>query len=196
MQSQHISAKSKIRKALVTLMLQKPFETITISDITQQARVNRSTYYYHYYKKEEILEEVVKKSAHDLIESMKAPYEKGSEFQINDSVLPSTLTLFEHVHEYRCYYQALLTNESGLKFQNEFIKILKEFLENATTSLYKETGNSIIDQRIFNSYQAYSTLGMIRQWIEDEFHQTPQYMAEQVTNILYMKMEKVYFNFS
>lgn len=196
MQSRHISAKSKIRKALVTLMLQKPFETITISDITHQAHVNRSTYYYHYYMKEEILEEVVKKSAHDLIASMKAPYEKGSEFQINDSILPSTLTLFEHVHEYRYYYQALLTNENSLNFQNEFIKILKGFLENATANFYKETGDSIIDQRIYNSYQAYATLGIIKQWTEDEFHQPPQYMAEQLTNILYMKMDKVYFNFS
>lgn len=196
MQSRHISAKSKIRKALVTLMLQKPFETITISDITYQARVNRSTYYYHYYKKEEILEEVVKKSAHDLIVSMEAPYENGSEFQINDSVLPSTLTLFEHVHQHRYYYEALLRKENSLNFQNEFTRILKGYLEKATTNFYKETGDSSIDQNVYTSYQAYAVLGMIKQWIEDGFHHSPQYMAEQLTNFLYMKMDKFHFNFT
>lgn len=196
MHSRHISAKSKIRKALVTLMLRKPFETITISDITLQARVNRSTYYYHYYKKEEILEEVVKRSAYDLLAAMKAPYQSGSEFQIDESVLPSTLTLFEHVHQHQYYYQVLLTNENSLNFQNEFTKILKGFLENATTNIYKETGDSLIDQNIFTSYQAYAVLGMIKQWIEGEFLHSPQYMAEQLTNILYLKVDKVYFNFS
>lgn len=196
MQSRHISAKSKIRKALVTLMLQKPFETITISDITYQARVNRSTYYYHYYKKEEILEEVVKKSAHDLISSMKIPYESGSEFRINNSVLPSTLTLFEHVYQYRYYYQALLTNENSLTFQNEFTKILKGFMENATANLFKENDDSLIDQNIYTSYQAYAVLGMIKQWIEDEFQQSSQYMAEQLTKTLYMRMDKFHFNFT
>ncbi|TWT25796.1 TetR/AcrR family transcriptional regulator [Planomicrobium sp. CPCC 101110] len=196
MQRQHSSAKSKIQKALVTLMLKKPFETITISDITLHARVNRSTYYYHYYRKEEILEEVVKKSAHDLVAAMKAPYLSGSEFLINDSVLPSTQTLFEHVHQYRYYYQALLTKEKSLNFQNEFIKILKEFLENAITNIYKGNGDSLIDQGIFTSYQAYAVLGMLKQWIEDEFQQSPQYMAEQLTNILYLKVDKVHFNFT
>lgn len=196
MQSRHISAKSKIRKALVTLMLQKPFKTITISDITYQARVNRSTYYYHYYKKEEILEEVVKSSAHDLVAAMKAPYQSGSEFQINDSVLPSTLTLFDHVHQYRYYYQALLTNENSLNFQNEFTKILKDFNEKATANLFKENDDSFIDQNIYTSYQAYAVLGMIKQWIEDEFQQSPQYMAEQLTKILYMRMDKFHFNFA
>ncbi|MGI2328185.1 TetR/AcrR family transcriptional regulator [Planococcus sp. YIM B11945] len=196
MQRQHSSAKSKIQKALVTLMLKKSFETITISDITLQARINRSTYYYHYYKKEEILEEVVKRSIHDLAAAMKAPYQRGSEFLINDSVLPSTLTLFEHIHHHRYYYQALLTNEKSLYFQNEFIEVLKGFLENGTTNTYKETGDSLIDQGIFTSYQAYAVLGMLKQWNEDEFQQSPQYMAEQLTNILYLKVDKVCFNFT
>ena len=196
MKSQHISAKSKIQKALVTLMLQKSFETITISDITLQARVNRSTYYYHYYKKEEILEEVVNRSARDLIVAMKVPYDSGSEFLINDSVLPSTLKLFEHVHHHRYYYQALLTNENSLNFQNEFIRILKGFMENEVTNIYKQKGDSLIDQDIFTSYQAYAVLGMIKQWIKDKFNQSPQFMAEQLTNILYLKIDRVYFNFT
>lgn len=196
MQSQHVSAKSKIQKALVTLMLQKSFEKISISDITLQARVNRSTYYYHYYKKEEILEAVVNRAAHDLVGAMKAPYPNGSEFLINDSVLPSTLKLFEHVHHHRDYYQALLTNERSLNFQNEFIAVLKEFLGNGITNIYKENGDSSINQSIFISYQAYAVLGMLKQWIEDEFHQSSQFMAEQLTNILYLKVDKVHFNFT
>ena len=41
--------------ALVALMQEKPFETITIQDVLDRAHVSRSTFYSHYSDKDDLL---------------------------------------------------------------------------------------------------------------------------------------------
>ena len=41
--------------ALITLMQEKPFETITVQDVLDRARVGRSTFYSHYSDKDDLL---------------------------------------------------------------------------------------------------------------------------------------------
>lgn len=47
--------RAALAQALFVLILQKPYETITIQDITDQADLNRATFYLHYSSKEELL---------------------------------------------------------------------------------------------------------------------------------------------
>src|ERR1051326_3657931 len=41
--------------ALVALMQEKPFETITVQDVLDRAQVSRSTFYLHYSDKDDLL---------------------------------------------------------------------------------------------------------------------------------------------
>ncbi len=50
-----LRSKRLIREALVTMMRQKPFEKITITDIVKTADINRGTFYAHYKDTEEVL---------------------------------------------------------------------------------------------------------------------------------------------
>ena len=53
-----IRYKNLIRNALLSLMTEKPFEKITITDIVNRADINRGTFYAHYRSTDEVLEKI------------------------------------------------------------------------------------------------------------------------------------------
>lgn len=56
-ESKYFNTAVKFDKALLSLLEQKPFEYITISEICGKAGVNRSTFYLHYENTTDLLEE-------------------------------------------------------------------------------------------------------------------------------------------
>ena len=44
--------------------------------------------------------------------------------------------------------------------------------------------NPTINIELFSNFQAHAILGMIIEWINDDFHYSPDYMAEQLIEIL------------
>ena len=60
-----------LQQALMELTVEKGFDTITVSDITARAEVNRSTFYRHYLDKYDLLEKLMDE-AYELI-SLETP---------------------------------------------------------------------------------------------------------------------------
>ena len=59
-ESKYFNTAVKFDKALLSLLEQKPFEYITISEICTKAGVNRSTFYLHYENTSDLLAETTK----------------------------------------------------------------------------------------------------------------------------------------
>ena len=53
-----LRSKRLIREALITMMREKPFEKITITDIVKTADINRGTFYAHYKDIGEVLSSI------------------------------------------------------------------------------------------------------------------------------------------
>ncbi len=58
--------KKAFNQALFTLLDQKTFQQITITDIVTEADVNRGTFYKHYRDKEELLDSIIEEILMDL----------------------------------------------------------------------------------------------------------------------------------
>ena len=56
-ESKYFNTAVRFNKALLSLLEQKPFEYITISEICKRAEVNRSTFYLHYENTGDLLKE-------------------------------------------------------------------------------------------------------------------------------------------
>ena len=57
--------RSVIRQSLLTLMQQKPFAKITVTEICRLSEINRGTFYLHYYDLEDVLDDVIKEMIRD-----------------------------------------------------------------------------------------------------------------------------------
>ena len=64
-----IRSKTLIRSALVSLMQEKPFEKITITDIVRKADINRGTFYAHFKDSREVLERIRADALHEMEEA-------------------------------------------------------------------------------------------------------------------------------
>lgn len=59
-ESKYFNTAVKMNKALISLLEEKAFEYITVSEICKKAGVNRSTFYLHYENTNDLLEETTK----------------------------------------------------------------------------------------------------------------------------------------
>lgn len=92
-----------LHRSLNTLILEKGYEATTIKDIVTHANVGRSTFYAHHGSKEALLLSGLQHLRAALASPNKA----------TTPVLGFSRVFFEHVHEYRDVFLALVRNSTG-----------------------------------------------------------------------------------
>lgn len=94
-----------IRNALVTLMQQKPFEKITITDIVKEADINRGTFYAHYHDTTEVLDKIREDVVEDVLGAVR--------MMTPDEICREPTALFSNLGDLmernREYYRTLLS---------------------------------------------------------------------------------------
>src|ERR1044071_10392792 len=86
--------------ALVALMQEKPFETITVQDVLDRAHVSRSTFYSHYSDKDDLLMSDAEEFFESISMSLSAHGDRS------DRVFP-VQEFFTHLADVQPFYKAL-----------------------------------------------------------------------------------------
>ena len=87
--------------ALVALMQEKPFDTITVQDVLDRAHVSRSTFYSHYSDKDDLLMSDAEEFIEGLSMALSAHGDKS------DRVFP-VQEFFTHLADVQPFYKALV----------------------------------------------------------------------------------------
>src|SRR5690349_6475819 len=103
--------KQLLKDALISLMNEKEFATISITDIINRSELNRSTFYSHYREKEELLTCIVDELIEEMFKKMQEPSHQKLT-AVNDPDCPSyaTIQLFSYVAENAVYFKTMLNN--------------------------------------------------------------------------------------
>ena len=88
--------------ALVTLMQEKPFDTITVQDVLDRANVGRSTFYSHYSDKDDLLMSDAEEFFESVAMMLSARGDKS------DRVFP-VQEFFAHITEAKQFVNALVS---------------------------------------------------------------------------------------
>jgi AcrR family transcriptional regulator len=176
-----IRTKESIRDALVELINEKGFETITVKDITTRAKINRGTFYAHYQDKYDLMtrceEEIMlemSRMAKQKFPSVIAVLEANSP---TNSPLPFAVSIFEYISENSGFMKAMLGPKGDLSFQTR----LKEFMwktlyGNDVNAIIKEE-NLLVPGQYLVSYISSAHIGVIQQWLNCDMKESPQEMA-------------------
>ena len=85
-----------LRSALVSLISEKPYDSIVIKEILERANVGRSTFYMHFRDKDDLLISGI----HDILQRVQSPGALSDE-KWHDQILWFSLTIFEYHYQHR-----------------------------------------------------------------------------------------------
>ena len=161
--------RDRLGDALVELLVQKPFDDITVQDVLDRAGVSRSTFYTHYRDKNDLF----LSDAEDFFEGMATAL---SRFGDKSERVAPVQELFAHVAEARPFYNALV--ESGRLHvvmelgQEHFARGIEKRLNEIPR------GHAIVPDRrsAFARGFAGSLFSLLSWWVQHEMTLSPEEM--------------------
>lgn len=172
-----VKSKVIIKESLLKLLLLKEIENITVSDIVLEAQISRVTFYNHYDNKNDLIEELINDIVYDFIKSYTEASQTGEGFRINELSL-SSVKMFDHVYNNKLFYSAIIDSNLIITYTSTLISTVKEVWENDYKLL-----SSNIDNKLYIVHSIYGIIGLIVEWIQEDFKYSPEYMTQQLFEI-------------
>lgn len=161
-----------LQEALVSLILEKGYQKITVQDIIDKANVGRSTFYSHYRDKEDLLFSGFDDLAHDLHRHMLSP---DVNFERQGHLLHS-LEFFTHAYNNKELYMAMTESGGG----ELLLDIARQHMQNhiqAHLDQFPFIGEEV-PLPVITNFLAGSLLTMVIWWLEQKVPYTPQEMDD------------------
>ena len=181
-----VRTRALLRQALMKLVTEKSFASLTIQEVTGQAGLNRSTFYLHYIGMHELLEDCVK----DLFGQMRSEiYSKAD--QINLTNLPEyeifVECVFLHLQQHEPFYRSMLGKNGDPYFGSLFQDLLAELIfEPMRGEMRSDTESELI-----LSFFTAGFTGIATWWLESDLPIPAKEAARLVTKDIlpaYMKL--------
>lgn len=168
-----------LKDALISLLGEKDFQSITVQDITNIADVNRATFYAHYHDKYDLLQKLVDEILHEFEEIF-----ISSSTIKNDQRHPYDLyvSIFKHFQQWGDFYKVSRKGVPGL--WRRLSDIICDATNRRRAQLYLDEQQLAVPHDIMNSFISSAYLGVTIDWIEKGMPYTPEYMAEKLTFII------------
>lgn len=187
-----IRTKKMIRNALSELIEEKGFNSISITDLTTRADINRGTFYLHYMDKYDLLE----KSEHEILEDIQ---EKTKDIDSIDLLsinflnkpIPFMIKLFEYFKENAIFLKAILGSKGDPVFHNKLKRLIQINLFEGKVLREFKPDSMLVPAEYFISYVLSAHLGVIQKWLESGMEKTPAEMALILTRMFLLGPFKV-----
>jgi AcrR family transcriptional regulator len=157
--------------ALIALMQEKPFDTITVQNVLDRAHVSRSTFYSHYSDKDDLLMSDAEEFFEALSMALSAHGDKS------DRVFP-VKEFFGHLSDVQPFYKALV--KSG-KFQENMELARGHFargIERRLSELPRAQSIAANERSAIAFTHAGALLSLLTWWLDRGMRETPAEMDQ------------------
>ena len=150
--------KKMIRTALIELMQEKPFSSITIKELCERADINRTTFYKHYGDQNTVLAEIEADLADRTAEYMKDVSRDAATVEIIEAFL-------RYVRQNAKLFHVLFC--SGGEHDQQMLAYMQRVLKKLRSNL-PEYGSEKQEKYILN-FLMYGSFHVLLTWIEQNF---------------------------
>lgn len=182
-----------LREALLSLILEQGYDSVTIEEITERADVGRTTFYLHYRDKEGLLLECIDGAVDDLVEEVSSiPVSAWNLSENNSAQVLSPhnpiLKIFQHVTENTDLYRIILrgagTGQTQSRVREIIASAVSEFLHDR---VHRQaiTINPSVPLEVFANYFAGSLIGLIAWWLETDMPYPKEEMTEMFQKLFF-----------
>lgn len=151
--------------AMIQLALDRPFELITVRDLTDRAGIGYATFFRHYAGKEELLRTMLQELLDDL-QVLVLPY-------AGEDPVSAAVEVFRHAQRNAHLYRLLLRTAHA-------IDLLPAALQVGAASIrenYRPREESSVPFEVATEHLVRSFIGLIEWWLESDMPYPPERMA-------------------
>ncbi|MDP4110352.1 MAG: TetR/AcrR family transcriptional regulator [Bacillota bacterium] len=183
-----IKTEKLIRDAFLTLVDEKGFEALTVSDIVERAVINRSTFYSHYTDKYDLMDKIIDRIIDEAVFEISRfagpePHSGISGIEIYTQVVKG---VFDKIDSNRKLYKTALSLLNNYRL----VKKIEQLTKNKIYDNFKNMGYSLdslpIPSDLLLEMIVSMYFGVITWWIDEDYKYPSSYMTEQVINFIWL----------
>jgi AcrR family transcriptional regulator len=179
-----IRTKKVIKEALLKLIQEKGFSTLTIQDIADEAIINRATFYLHYQDKYDLLEQVSHTFLQELMDVINFSFHIEKD-EVNVERFQITLkSVFENIEKNRDFYQVMFGPNGVQDFSIKVEKFVFEKFEDKFKEMVGDLSKLNIPSDFVLNFICSAYVGVVRWWIKEDFCYSPEYMAKLLAKLI------------
>ena len=170
--------KKTLIDALTVLMAQKRINKITVTELTELADVNRSTFYLYYKDIYDMVEKVESEMLEDFTEAFNKCFNETYKCDAAFNNLSSFVTfLFEFVKSNAKMCKILLGPDGDYAFLQKLKNIIK-------SQPGFETDVHNLKLRYYDPFIISGCIGIIQEWLDNDMKEDPKDMAAMVIDLI------------
>jgi len=174
-----------LRKALIDLIPEKGYSSITIQEITDRGTLNRATFYLHYQDKLDLLEDAFNEIMADAVW---LPPDNGVAGL--DSALISIESVFDHVAKHAGFFRVMLGDENIPEFSNRIHTYIETVGLRWFTALQPEESKILVPPELAVIYLGSAVKGLLVWWLKNEMPYTSHFMSIQVMRLTVLGLHR------
>ena len=162
-----------LHDALISLLLENNYDSITVQQVLDRANVGRSTFYTHFQDKDELLTTRI----HDLGSTLFSAQQRGKvSSRRHESIIAFSRAMFEHAHAFRNVYHALLNTQAWPLVRQQIQDILTELIQRECRSEIQKLkeASSDVPVDLFVYFLAATFMSVMTWWLDRRSRLSPE----------------------
>jgi len=183
-ESKYFNTAKKMDKALISLLEEKAFEYITVSEICKRAEVNRSTFYLHYENTVDLLNETARLLLDEFTSYFNIDTTDISNKFKGNSLAELNFISDEYIHPYLSYimenrrvFTTVLSHSDSFGFNEIFHRLY----ENIFNPMLERFDYPMSDRKYVMMFYLNGITAIVTEWLKDNCEKT----IDEVAQIIY-----------
>jgi len=161
-----------LHHALMSLILKKAYEAISVEDICDAANVGRSTFYAHYTSKDDLKRSGLEHLRRALVDRHRdAPVMPGDRFGFS-------LAMFEHARDHIDLYRALVGGRGGTLALGTIRQILSDLVRDELAATADTNSADVMPRELVVQYVVGAYMAVLTWWLDGGAKLPPERMDE------------------
>ena len=150
--------RASLHRALISLILEKGYDSITVEEICEAANVGRSTFYLHYTSKDDLKQHGLDGLRRQLADTA-ACTGRGDTFGFS-------LAMFEHARDHIDLYRALAGSRGGMVALGTIRQILSDLVRGALTANPAKSTSDALPRELVVQYVVGAFMAVLTWWLD------------------------------
>ena len=161
---------SLLREALVSLIAEKPYDSIVVKEILDRANVGRSTFYTHFRDKDDLLVSGI----HDVLGEVPSPTRTGG--RSPDRILWFSLPIFEHHYRHAHAWGDRIGTKGRTILHEHLRRVLTGIIARAMKKNYRPGRQSPrqMPPELVSAYVASTFVLVLNWWLDTRMRLSPK----------------------